>query len=102
MLFLEGPAPGEQPPLPDQGHGQAGTRVPRGLSPAVPLQPPHEVLGDSGVERPVAAAEDVDEGQSDQTTVIRAPVANDVRRSTPYDRCLALPRDLATAGQAPA
>ena len=32
----------------------------------MPFQPPHEVLGDAGVKRPVAAAEDVDEGQSDQ------------------------------------
>jgi hypothetical protein len=39
----------------------------------VPFQPPHEVLGDAGVQRPVAAAEDVDEGQSDQDTIIRAP-----------------------------
>jgi hypothetical protein len=41
----------------------------------VPLPPPHEVLGDAGVERPVAAAEDVDEGQNDQNTIIRALAA---------------------------
>jgi hypothetical protein len=48
----------------------------------VPFQPPHEVLGDAGVERPVAAAENVDEGQSDQNTIIRAPAANARRGGT--------------------
>jgi hypothetical protein len=63
MLFPQGTAPGEEPPLPDQDHGQARPRVPRGLPQPVPLKPLHEVLGDASVERPVAAAEDVDEGQ---------------------------------------
>ena len=75
MLFLEGTTPGQKPPLPDQGHRQAGTRVLRGLPQLVPFQPPHEVLGDAGVKRPVAAAEDVDEGQSDQPL----DLADDIR-----------------------
>jgi hypothetical protein len=84
MLFLEGTTPGEKPPLPDQDHGQARTRVPRGLPQSVPFQPPHKVLGDAGVERPVAAAKDVDEGQRYQHTIIRAPAANDGRHSSRF------------------
>ena len=42
----------------------------------MPLQPAREILGDAGVERPVAAAEYGDEGQSDDNTTIRAPAAN--------------------------
>ena len=77
MIFLERTTPGENPPLPDQDHGQARTRVPRGLPESVPCQPPPEVLGDAGIERPVGAPEDVDEGQSNQGTIICAPSARE-------------------------
>jgi hypothetical protein len=42
----------------------------------VPFQPPPEVLGDAGVERTVAAAEDIDEGQSEHDTIICASAAS--------------------------
>src|SRR5438132_6272917 len=47
---------------PDENDRQAGASVPRSPPREMLRQPLRQILGDAGVERAVAAAEDVDEG----------------------------------------
>ena len=63
VLLLERRAPGPHPARPGEAHRQPGPRVARGAAALVLAQARAKVLRGARVERPVAADQDVDEGQ---------------------------------------
>ncbi len=63
VLFPQGLAPGPDPARPDEDDRPPGPRVARGGPGLVLAQAGRQVLRRPGVERRVAAAQDVDEGQ---------------------------------------
>src|SRR5258708_5360712 len=59
---LKGTAPGSDPAGPGEGHRAAGAgEFGRGARP-VRVETPDDILGGAGVQRPIAATKDIDEG----------------------------------------